>query len=226
MNKGKICPSRAVLKFTIDMIRGKNCLFYIHDNLDPIRFDSIPCTVRPLNESIDVASQLISYRMVEIASNFKRIDKIDVEKRIRRQCDEPLLIPSTDITSYDDFKMLYQNKKAVIPPLRSTDFVEDDRKFQVFDHPSNVKAPRENKKENITLKAPIECKPHPIVDQIIKHFHLLKPNEPVFYCEPLYIIDPITILVVPTSTTPIEIDVSTKPTRNPLLPGMKPFDFT
>lgn len=202
------------------MIRGQKCLFNIHDNLDPIRFDSIPCTVRPLTEPLDVASQLISYHMVEITSDFKRIDKIDAEKRIRRQCDETVLLPSSGIKSFDDFKWLYQNRKAVIPPLRSSDFAEDDRKFQVFD------LPHENKTETMTLKTQVECKPHPIIDRIIKHFHFLKPNGPAFYCQPLYVIDPITILVIPISAASTEIDIDIKPTRNPLLPGLKQLDLT
>ncbi|XP_055313250.1 uncharacterized protein LOC129574801 [Sitodiplosis mosellana] len=220
--KGKICPSRAVHKFTIDMIRGKTCSFYIHDNLDSTRIDSIPCTVRPLNEPLDLASELVSYHMVGITSDFKRTDKFDEEKRKRTECDDKVLMPSTELESFDDFKWFYERKKAVIPLRKSTDSAEDNRKFEVFDHSRQMEEPREKNKTVTIVEKQIESQPHPLVDKITKHFHLSTPKELAFYCQPLFVIDPITILVVPINAAPRFIDMDTKPTNNPLLPENAP----
>lgn len=210
-----------MLKFTIDMISGKNCTFYIHDNLDPKRVDSIPCTIWPLNGQLDMATELISYRMVEITSEFKRNDKFDEnEKRIRKESDEVCFIPSTTLNTFNDFKLLYECEKVVIPLNKSSDLDENNRKYEVFDHPRCLKLPHEFRNQMATVDRQVEHKPN-LLDRIVKHFHLLKPHKSTFYCEPIYVIDPITILVVPFNASSTEINMGAKPTRNPLLTGLK-----
>lgn len=217
---GRICPSRAMHKFTIDMIRGQCCSFYIHDNLDSTRIDSIPCTVRPLNEPLDLASELISYHMVGITSNFKREGKFDEDKRKRNDRDNKVLMPSTELETFDDFKWFYESKKAIIPTPKPTDWSEDDRKFDIFD-PLQEKISWEKNKSKTTMEKQIECKPHPLIDKITKHFRLSTPHESQFDCYPLLVIDPVTILVVPSDATPRRIDIDTTPSGDPLLPGLR-----
>lgn len=229
MRNGKISPSRAVLKFTIDMIREKCCSFHIHENLDPSRIDSIPCTVWPLNEPLDLASELISYRMVGIKSKFKGKNNFDVAKRIRHQCDEVILKPSDQLTTFNEFKSFYESNKVIVPKLKTTDSTDDDRKFEVFEEPRKQKSPHENNENKKEIMAEqkqmeyrqFEYKPNPVFDKITKHFRLLKTKKPEFYCQPVYVIDPITILVAPVNAAPTFIDINTKLTENPLLPGIK-----
>lgn len=220
---GKLCPSRAVHKFTIDMIRRKCCSFYIHDNLDSTHLDSIPCTVRPLNEPLDLATELISYHMVGITSNFKREDKFDEDERKRNDCDiyvNKVLMPSTELQTFDDFKWFYESKKAIVPTQKSTDWFEDDRKFDIFD-PLQETISWEKNKLKTTMEKQIECRPHPSIDKITKHFRLSTPKESQFDCYPLFVIDPVTILVVPINATPRRIDIDTNPSSDPLLPGLR-----
>lgn len=209
------------------MILNRPCSFYVHDNFDSKFPKSIPCTIWPLNEPLDLASELISYHMVGFSSNFQRKNKVNEQKRIRNENDKVVFKSKSDLQTVDDFKLYYESKKAVVPliePNEKTDVDEDDRKFEVFDHPSTLKSPpSEIKKAILTMEKKIECTPHPMIDCIIKHFGLLKPKyqQTTFYCQPLYVMDPITILVVPINTVPTVIDLATEPKRNPLLPGLE-----
>lgn len=128
-------------------------------------------------------------------------------------------MPSTELETLDDFKWFYESKKVIIPAQKTTNSSEDNRKFDVF-APLQETISWETNKSKTKIENHIEYKPHPLIDKVTKYFRLSTPNESQFDCYPLFVIDPITILVVPINATPTPIDIDTTPPTDPLLPGL------
>lgn len=211
-------------QFAIDTILHQNCSIYIN-SMDFLRPNSISCTIRSLNKQLDVASLLISHGLVEILSNFKREDKLCDVKRIRNDSDEAVLKGSNELENIDDFRLFYESKKFVLPLKLNTTKVhpDDERKFEVFDLPLTRCSSNDND-SNILRNFNDTFESNPLIDRITEHFKLLELTEQVFRCQPVYIINPVTILVVPDHTKTPNIEAREEK-YNPLLPGID-FDMS
>lgn len=212
-------------------ILNQTCKFYIHENLDVLHRNSVICTIQPWYVKFDVASALISYGAAmkmtssqrEIINESKKAEiRFHLDKRIRRISDEPILKASSDLKSLEDFVEFYETNKTVIPPIKEIDdTAEDQRKFELFDLPRKRNPWNDKRAPDLMIADRISCEPHPILKHIGQHFRPLQINEPVFYCQTLYVIDPITILVRPEiNASPPEIKEPQNKNYDGILPGL------
>lgn len=196
------------VKFAKDLILGESCSFYIHDNFDPVDFESIPCNLCPRNAQIDLTTQLMSRKLAQYAQFLNHSNKtgqVDMERRKRR--DKRLLKDSSELKTFDDFKLFYENNKTDVPDYKQ--IADDKRTYEGFERPSKRCPLDENTSSNQSLLDDTgNEEPHPMVDRITNHFTMLRLNEPTFYCRVLYIIDPVTVLIVPLNTQLPTIDVA------------------
>lgn len=201
--------------FANDTILNHNCSIYIHENVTLPNSESIPCTIYPSNAQLDLASLLVSQGLAKIASYFNRKDEFDEDKRIRKDWEEVVLKDSTELTTVEQFQLFYKTNKVVLP-VDPHESHADERKYDGFALPSKQSPPIDN-------VSSIRHKWHetsdPMIERITKHFTLLQWHEREFYCQPFYVIDPVTILVVVEHTKIPNID-ATEQEKNPLLPGI------
>lgn len=196
--------------FAHNIIYGQNCSFYIHDNIDPLHPDAIPCSVRLQVSKCDFGTLLVlngyaEYRSpIDLAGQAEKLKQIADRKRIRTELDKAVLVDSSELKAPEDFQQFYESRKIVTD---DSTYVNDDdeRYFETFEPPS--------KKDPFIEKQPLDQikfdwirnEPNEIVDCITKHFKLSQmpfpENERKFKCRPLYIIDPVTVLVEPTNAT-------------------------
>lgn len=191
------------------MILHQNCSFYILDNFDPLHFDSIPCNLYSFNAQIDLATQLFSCGLAQYGSSFNdntESNRCDMEKRTRR--DIVPLMDSLQLKTFDDFKLYYETYKLIVPINRIHE--DDDRIVDKFERLSK----RSPLKEKASVKQSddlVKCEPNPMVDRIIEHFTMYRLNECSFACRVLFVVDPITVLIVPANTHPPTIHVDKTP---------------
>lgn len=205
-------------QFVIDTILGKNCSIYIN-HTDLLHPDSISCTIRSLDKQLDVASLLISHGLVDIASNFKRPDKICETKRIRNDCDDAVLKNSDELHNVDDVRLFYETKKIVLPvDIKVHQDYENERNFEVFDLPLQ-RCPLVDKNSNISRHLNVTFESNPMIESITQHFKLPDMTERMFYCQPVYIVNPVTILVMPDDAKVPHIEAMEQK-YNQLLPGI------
>lgn len=218
-------------------ILNQTCKFYIHENLDVLHRNSVICTIQSWYVKFDVASALISYgaatRMKSSQQEIINVSnkaeiKFHLDKRIRRISDEPFLKASSDLKSLEDFVEFYGTHKTVIPPIKEIDdTAEDQRKFELFDLPRKRNPWNDKRAPDLMIADRISREPHPILKHIGQYFRPLQINEindcKSFYCQTLYVIDPITILVRPEiNTSPPEIMVPQNKNYDGILPGLCP----
>lgn len=230
-----ICLTQAHIskatQFGINWILNRNCQFYIHENLDPLHFDSLICTVRPCETQIDMASALISHGAAIRTSscyleNIKKANESaevarHLIKRIRKDCDEHVIKSSSELRTFDDFVLFFNMNQTIIPPIERKDSPEDDRPFEVFDPPCN-KSPSHEKRAPASVSSvnPIVYEPHPILAHIEKHFSPRQLKESIFHCQTLFVIDPVTILVKPVDVKPPSINIHQHQSYTGILPGL------
>lgn len=199
------------VKFGNESILGEICSFYIHDHLDPLHLDAIICNLRSSNAELDLATLLISNELAQYGNLLNKpikFEQCNEEKRRRKQLDEPIFKPSSELHSYEDFQQFYENNKVTVPVLCAQDELDEqmDRTFEIFERPSK-RSPLDEL-TSISDDLVVCNRPHPLIDRITQHFNLLQLDEPTFYCRVLNIIDPITIAIAPNDTNPPpQIDV-------------------
>lgn len=172
---------------------------YIHDNNDLGLFDSIACTLQTPQMQLELSLLLISLDLVQykthsIAQNeCSPADKFQLEKRLRKKSDNPLRKKSWELVTFDDFKKFYDTSKAELPLMVEVNIPNDDisETFDLFKAPS--KRDPFNDIASSDIQTPTAA--HPMIDCAIQHFSLMHVTEKEFYCRPVYIVDPITILI-------------------------------
>lgn len=173
--------------------------FYIHDNIDSTPIESVPCSVQSLNMQLDLSSLLISLGLVQYKThlygpnNVSVADTFQLEKRIRKKSDDPVLKESCKLLTIEDFEDFYEDQKVETPVevmVNTARDIDDGNKiFEIFKSPS-----RRNPLGKAASPA-IQNDAHPLIDHITKHFSLLNITESSFYCRPIFIMDPLTILI-------------------------------
>lgn len=180
------------------LIGNQSSTFYIHDNIDSMHVESMACSVQSLKMQLDLSSLLISLGFVQYKPHFSgkneysAADKFQMEKRIRKKSDEPMRMDSSELLTIEDFEDFYEDHKAEIPVEIEVDTAvcgDDNQTFEIFSSPSR----RNPLGKTVPVEVPND--PHPMVDRITEHFSLLEVKEKTFHCRPVYIMDPITILV-------------------------------
>lgn len=182
--------------------------FYIHDNIESLHLDSAACTLQTQQMQIDLSSLLISLGLVQYNTHaigqselLSAADKFQLEKRLRKKSDDAMQKPSCQLQTIDDFKEFYDVHKTYVA-VKPMVCVENDDGNQTFDV---LKAPSRRNPFGRAESAEIQMPAHPMVDCIIEHFSLLKVTQSKFYCRPVFIVDPLTVLVVVGGEKPPKI---------------------
>lgn len=191
-----------------ELIGNQTSTFYIHDNIDSVHIESIACSVQSLKMQLDLSSLLISHGLVQykphlsIKNESSTVDTFQAEKRIRKKSDEPMRMESSKLLTIEDFEEFYEDYWAETPveiEVNTAVCDDDNRIFEIFKSPSR----RNPLGKTAIVDVPNDA--HPFVDRITEHFSLLNVTEPTFYCRPVYIMDPITILVEVDDAHPLPI---------------------
>lgn len=210
------------------MICNQTSTFHIHDNIDPLHFDSAACSVRPLKSQLDLSSRLILCGLVQYRAHSTDsgksssvADEIHMEKRVRKKSDDAILKNSSELLTIEDFEQFYEVNNIDIPVKVieniTTDTVIDNRAFEIFDSPSK----RCPFSETVAPDLEVFFDAHPFVDRITDHFTLLNVTELAFYCRPVYIMDPVTILIEPLDSQPPPIEQIEKQSKYFPMQGLK-----
>lgn len=192
------------------LICNQTSTIYIHDSLDSSQSKSVACSVQSPKMQIDISSLLISLGLVQynahmnIENGESVTDRFHLEKRIRKKSDESIRMDSCELLAIEDFKEFYEANKVETPVKpkanRANDIDDAHQVFEIFKSPSKRNPLGE------TVSPEIQIAANPLVDRITDHFSLLNVTESSFYCRPVYIIDPITILVEVDDAEPPTID--------------------
>lgn len=188
------------------MMYNQISTFFIQDNIDSLHFESTACSVKSLDMELDLSSLLISLGLVRFKThlNSKLSGTNDFqeerEKRIRKKSDESIQKSSSELLTIEDFKKFYEANKiefAVNNDENNTNNVDDGHRiFEIFESPSRRNPLGE------TVLPEIQIDAHPIVDRITEHFGLLNVTELAFYCRPVLIMNPVTVLINVDDTDP------------------------
>lgn len=204
------------------LIGNQTCTFYVHDNIDCMHFESIACSVQSPTMQLDLSSLLISLGLAQYKphfsgkNEFSTTDKFQMEKRIRKKSDEAIRKESSELLTIEDFEEFYDDHKVEIPiaiEVDTADCNDGSQTFEIFKQLSR----RNPLGKTVSIELPNDT--HPFVDRILEHFSLLSVTESTFYCRPVYIMDPYTVLVEvddahsPPAIGPVQADAKYFPLK-------------
>lgn len=173
--------------------------------------DSVACTLQTSQMQLDLSSLLISLGLVQYKIHLhdktepSSVDTFQLEKRLRKKSDDAIQKESSQLVTFDDFKDFYDSNKSVKTHDKTKINIpndDDNQQFEVFKAPSrrdpfNDAEPSEIQIPNVA---------NPMVKCITEHFTLMHVEKLEFYCRPMYIVDPLTILIEVDDMTPPKIN--------------------
>lgn len=182
------------------LICNQPSTIYIHDSIDSLHFKYAACSVQSLKMQFDLSTLLISLGLVQYNAHLNSktessmADSFHLEKRIRKTSDEPIRKESWELLTIGDFKEFFDANKVETTATNikvNTANVNDDshRIYEIF------RTPSKRNPFGGSVSPEIHIDANPLVDRITEYFSLLDVTESTFYCRPVYIIDPITVLI-------------------------------
>lgn len=188
----------------------KECNIFVHDS-DDLPETPLLCRIQPTQYLLDAATFLIQHQKalrIERSNGESNSLTEHLSKRSDNNKSPPLNIDHSKIQNVDDLRSGFQYNKILLPDRCEKDYGAEDDPFQLDHSLVNV---HQYQKQLATQKISNESTfgVDPTILTITSHFKLMQldANQPVFKCQIVYVIDPITVLIKPKYADEEEINV-------------------
>lgn len=187
----------------------KECNIFVHDS-DDLPGSPLLCRIQPTQYSLDAATFLIQHHKalrIERGDGQSGNSTEHLSKRSDKNKSPPLKIDHSKIQNVDDLRSGFQFNKILLPDRCKKEYGGDDDPFQL-DHSLVNLQHRKQVEAQISNESTFSA--DPTIVMIQSHFKLmtLDAHQPVFKCQIIYVIDPVTVLIKPQYADTEEIDQS------------------
>lgn len=202
----------------------KECNIFVHDS-DNLPESPLLCRIQPTQYSLDAATFLIQHHKalrIERGDGQSGNSTEHLSKRSDKNKSPPLKIDHSKIQNVDDLRSGFQFNKILLPDGCKEEYGGDDHPFK-FDHSLvNLQQYHSHSKQvvitspyskqveaQISNESTFSADPT-IVMIFCNHFKLMQldADQPVFKCQIIYVIDPVTVLIKPQYADEEDIDQS------------------